>query len=119
MADKHTPGPWPLIEIEGKLCPAGEGVSILTVVSEDGTNFAAVYEDADARLISAAPDLLEALKRERGFRIQAQNYIARHHDGEFGLSALEHHLTGVFTGSDTDLCGMATDAAIAKAEGRS
>lgn len=61
---KHTPGPWSLISVEGKLCPAGKGqMSILTIVTEDdGTKFACVYEPEDAHLIAAAPDMLEALK---------------------------------------------------------
>ena len=61
-----TPAPWTLVDIEGKLCPAGAGnLSILTVVDEDGTPFAAVYDPSDAALIAAAPDLLEALKDAR------------------------------------------------------
>lgn len=71
---KHTPGPWRLEEvIDGSikhLCPVGDvdGFSLLTVVNTEGYDddeyvpFAAVYRDADARLIAAAPDLLEALK---------------------------------------------------------
>jgi len=62
---KHTPGPWQLFEVGelGHLCPAAKnGVSILTVVTEGDVDFAAVYEDADARLIAAAPELLEALQ---------------------------------------------------------
>jgi hypothetical protein len=35
---------------------------LLTIVNHDETPFGAIYEDADARLISAAPDLLEALE---------------------------------------------------------
>jgi hypothetical protein len=63
---KYTPGPWSLLEVEGKLCPAGAGnLSLLTIVEEDGTNFAAIYHPADARLIVAAPDLLEALELVR------------------------------------------------------
>ncbi len=66
MADvKHTPGHWQLLEVGDKsprLCPADKhGCSILTVVEEGGITFAAVYSNDDARLISAAPDLLEAL----------------------------------------------------------
>lgn len=63
--EKHTPGPWKLLEVGGlgHLCPAdGNGISILTVVTEGDVDFAAVYEDADARLIAAAPELLEALQ---------------------------------------------------------
>lgn len=61
---KHTAGPWKLLEVgdKPKLCPADKNNhSILTVIEEDGVAFAVVYEEADARLIAAAPDLLEAL----------------------------------------------------------
>lgn len=66
---KYTPGPWRLERIENDsgyivhLCPVdGETQSILTVVEYESVKFAAVYKDADAFLIAAAPDLLEALK---------------------------------------------------------
>jgi hypothetical protein len=63
----HTPGPWALFEVGDRIkrmCPAAveTKTSILTVVGEDETTFAAVLEIADARLIAAAPDLLEALE---------------------------------------------------------
>jgi hypothetical protein len=48
------------------LCPVdSERMSLLTIVHQDETPFAAVYKDADAHLIAAAPDLLEALKVAR------------------------------------------------------
>lgn len=60
---KHTPGPW---EVAG---PAGAGVMISAPTSPT-SYIAVVYgprvnpsSEADAHLISAAPDLLEALKR--------------------------------------------------------
>lgn len=92
----HTPKPWTLIEIEGKLCPVGPGnLSVLTIVEEDGTKFAAVYDPDDARLIAAAPDLLELA------------YLVRN---SFGGGP-------VITFSDDDIEQFET--AIAKAEGRS
>jgi len=72
MEVKFTPGPWKLREVGDKckhLCPAAQDdTSILTVAleyhedEEDPTYFGAVYNQADARLIAAAPELLEALK---------------------------------------------------------
>jgi hypothetical protein len=62
---KHTPGPWQTIEVgefTSKLAVAdSHGVSVLTVVDEEGTKFGAVFNEADADLIAAAPDLLAAL----------------------------------------------------------
>jgi hypothetical protein len=67
MSAKHTPGPWSLEPVEDRsikhLCPVdGERMSLLTIVHQDETPFAAVYKDADARLIAAAPCLLDALQ---------------------------------------------------------
>ena len=64
---KHTPGPWQTIEVgefTTKLVVAdSQGVSVLTVVDEEGTKFGAVYSEADADLIAAAPEMLEALRK--------------------------------------------------------
>ena len=44
------------------LCPMDDGgLSLLTVVEHAGKEFAAIYKDDDARLIAAAPDMLEVL----------------------------------------------------------
>jgi hypothetical protein len=70
----HTPGPWRLSHVEDgsirHLVPVDAGgTSLLTVVNERGydgcgepTPFAAVYSDCDARMMVAAPELLEALR---------------------------------------------------------
>lgn len=83
---QHTEGPWSLINIEGKLCPASGRMSILTVVYEDGRDFAAVYNDADAHLIAAAPDLLEALK---ALELQALQSNVNSTSNEWGREALD------------------------------
>lgn len=63
------PRPWTAREFLGDdgavkhLCPVGaNGYSALTVVDSNGVKFAAVYSDEDAHLMSAAPELLEALE---------------------------------------------------------
>ena len=67
MSTQHTPGPWSLELVEDRsikhLCPVdGERMSLLTIVHQDeAPPFAAVYKDADAHLIAAAPCLLDAL----------------------------------------------------------
>ena len=60
---KHTPGPWYY---------TNEGINSMGIVEKDGTNImhmatlqnssASRHMEANARLIAAAPDLLEALK---------------------------------------------------------
>ena len=63
MSAKHTPGPWQTMEVGDdivRLAVADEsGLSVLTVVTDGDAQFAAVYSEADARLIAAAPELLE------------------------------------------------------------
>jgi hypothetical protein len=62
---KHTPGPW-FVESHGRY-------RVASITSTTG-----IYADApplmqtapDARLIAAAPDLLDALKRISEFRLQ-------------------------------------------------
>ncbi len=58
---------WELFEVGpyGNLCPAANRQSLLTIVEEDGIQFAAVLDRDVAHLIAAAPDLLAALKRCR------------------------------------------------------
>jgi hypothetical protein len=95
---KHTPGPWRLELVEDRsikhLCPVdANDLSILTIVHHDETPFAAVYKDADARLIAAAPELLEALR-------EAADYT-RHPDYDWPVEFSRR-----------------VSAAIAKAEGR-
>jgi len=51
---KHTPGPW--VEFDGDICPANDIANVVIATLYQDTS------DADARLIAAAPDLLEALE---------------------------------------------------------
>lgn len=93
---KHTPGPWKVID---RALNGGEGVSI---EAENGytevckVNKSYHSRTANARLIAAAPELLEALK-------EAENWLAEYEDGP-----------------DSGLQGLLAQAraAIAKAEGR-
>ena len=61
---KHTPGPWDVcgdVDITG---PQGEFVATAHV---PGSEVGTAREYANARLIAAAPDLLEALRMAAGF----------------------------------------------------
>lgn len=65
MSAKHTPGPWKVYDPEmpdtkatyGIDGPQGQPVVYFGITHNDGINLL-----ADARLIAAAPELLEALK---------------------------------------------------------
>jgi hypothetical protein len=68
MSDKHTPGPWNTFEYQCRsvIGVARQGDDSFTICevnpdleSEQGYQIA----EANARLIAAAPDLLEALKK--------------------------------------------------------
>jgi predicted TIM-barrel fold metal-dependent hydrolase len=57
----HTPGPWRARKVGGQGFPGQVGYAIdFNVDQEQVVDF--VYEEADAHLIAAAPDLLAALK---------------------------------------------------------
>ena len=58
--ERHTPGPW---EISRDAVPAGF-VQVTVYEERTGRRVATAFkEEANARLISAAPDLLEACER--------------------------------------------------------
>lgn len=58
---KHTPAPWTAREVRGLGFPGQVGWAIdYNEDQEQVVDY--VYEEADARLISAAPELLEALE---------------------------------------------------------
>lgn len=58
---KHTPGPWTLVTAENSPpCIIARGKHDICVMAGAGSNEGVM---ADARLIAAAPELLEALKR--------------------------------------------------------
>ena len=63
---KHTPGPWQCVSgaVETRIGPQGAapGIPIASMDREPGNGTLPVERDANARLIAAAPDLLEAAK---------------------------------------------------------
>lgn len=85
---KGTPGPWVLLQAGDRTTnkvPVDRGnTSILTIVEEDGVKFAAVYEDEDAHLIAAAPELLEDLMEAKAL----VEFLADHLVGRMGDGAL-------------------------------
>jgi hypothetical protein len=92
--DRHTPGPWRFDEhgddriVGDRLC-----VALITLGVDDGAMRGPIFR-ANANLIAAAPELLEALKGLRALII-----------GECGASTYEC------------IDGERADAAIRKAEG--
>lgn len=97
-APKHTPGPWVARKTGGAGWPEQRGFAIyFNEAQEQVVDF--VYEEADARLIAAAPELLEALEHIR-------EYWNRDHNDQAMSDALWRII-------DT------ADEAIAKAKGES
>lgn len=61
MDKKHTPGPWVARQVSGVGLPGQVGWAIdFNEDQEQVVDF--VYQEADARLIAAAPELLKALE---------------------------------------------------------
>jgi hypothetical protein len=86
---KHTPGPWKVVP---HYC---QGQYLCVEIGDDGNYTSEAFLPADAHLIAAAPDLLEACKRASD-----------------RMKANPSH----FDSYDTDLAEIET--AIAKAEGK-
>jgi hypothetical protein len=63
--NKHTPGPWTWVEGYNGLYGSGKDNDVLTFADYEGMylSYSNKYTHGNARLIAAAPDLLEALKR--------------------------------------------------------
>ena len=62
---KHTPGPWSLKDCGYKfiVSKTGDGYITRDVCRMDGSTMAAFAQEANARLIAAAPDLLAVVKQ--------------------------------------------------------
>lgn len=70
--NKHTPEPWHLCEVENEtgrikhLVPVdAENMSLLTIVENDQATFAAIYNDDDARRITACVNRLAQFTTEQ------------------------------------------------------
>ena len=77
MPDQHTPGPW-TFEYENEYHDGG-GFAEWFEVQADGDRIAKVDEEADARLIAAAPDLLAACREVLG-EIERQQHARLYPD---------------------------------------
>ena len=119
---KHTPGPW---EVSGEIfdndgqpetaIQALNGAATVAVALEFGQNNPHIRE-ANARLIAAAPDLLEQLKiARREIAALSQVYIAMLTNQATGLIDDPDHV--LIAQADRDMLN-GFDAAIAKAEGQ-
>jgi hypothetical protein len=106
----HTPGPWETRWPKFDCVIVGQQDLSLARVYFDGRNDAEA--EANANLIAAAPDLLEALKGLYELVPDCDgDYLLDGNKGEFALKAIRVPGIG-------DACRQAR-AAIAKAEGRS
>lgn len=105
---KHTPGPW--TQYEGEVRAAGHGlISRSYYGSPDGPGA------ANARLIAAAPDLLEALQKLSIVMRELHDHWDNDRDMKVGKGLLA--LSGLLPGYDKRIDEI--HAAIAKAEGTS
>ncbi len=62
----HSPGPWRAVELDGRVCILGadNGTLVLRGITTSDPDDGIPVLSANERLISAAPELLEALKRD-------------------------------------------------------
>lgn len=79
MVNKHTPGPWTLEDHGYKFIVSkpGDGYITREVCRMDGSTMAAFHQKGNARLIAAAPDLLEVLKDYHAFAASDALYARR------------------------------------------
>lgn len=114
----HTPGPWTLQELDGDEVymiglPQKVGFKVVAEVTFGYDEPWDTQQHANARLIAAAPDLLEALKR------LTRAYVSTMESGRDRIVALGGDCDPVDVMERGDpYLGLAKDA-IAKAEGRS
>lgn len=108
---KHTPGPWEWAHCEDGdyAFLKGDGAYVLSPENVPGAAAWVDVNDANARLIAAAPDLLEALRRCR-------THIAGYHL-RYGGSEEASELVAEFFNELQRIHKVAGDA-IAKAEGK-
>jgi hypothetical protein len=106
-APKHTPGPWGVLPYTG----AGEFGDYAIVCDTRERDIAAVEEEADAQLIAAAPEMLEALKALLEDAIESEYVV--HNNYCSPARKDEMMAKGYFADSIYNAI-----AAIAKAEGR-
>ena len=102
MSSKHTPGPWTIKATHSSIeVRPAKGAPICEIVTHDSAGAVAdpAQDRANAVLIAAAPDLLEALKTRLDYTIHAEG------------DTLED------CKSRMDTIASITRAAIAKAEG--
>lgn len=78
---KHTPGPW-----KYEKCPCGDPICTRFCIAHSGAE--GMFDEADARLIAAAPNMLEALEAiEAALRKDAR-------DKSIAKDTVEYHLDG-------------------------
>lgn len=100
----HTPGPWIVREVTHKNVPGQRAFAI--DFNEDREQVVDwVYEKADALLIAAAPELLDALIKTREELCACQSVI--HYAGGFSPAYVEQ----------AQIAMKIADTAIAKAKG--
>jgi hypothetical protein len=59
---QHTPGPWTFNETIPRMVSSKEGYITRDICRMDDSTMSAFNQNANARLIAAAPDLLEAVQ---------------------------------------------------------
>ena len=111
MSAKHTPGPW-VVRQSSCGSVGTDSMLIALTYGDDPDCKADDRMRANARLIAAAPELLEALRVARDCVSTDRQALADSHTGPDGLD--EDGAAGV---AEYDRALAVIDSAIAKAEG--
>ena len=113
---KHTPGPWRMTPrmagyfINGYIIAGGEDVA-LTITKDEG------YDEANAYLIAAAPDLLASATAQAALIEAAQNILTQYLMPNGTADAAINELLDLFDGPEQRRVKALHDAAISKAIG--
>jgi len=82
---KHTPGPWTFVQRHSSF--------ICSVVHESETDFISIVDEcteSNARLIAAAPELLEALLDAEALLIDCPAMVSRSSQAQDALNAIQY-----------------------------
>jgi hypothetical protein len=76
MTFKHTPGPWRVDTVDRQLIRSSEDYGVAFALASWGAPPIPSEEyEANARLIAAAPDLLEACREAESFFIELNDHL--------------------------------------------
>lgn len=105
----HTPGPWRVGPVDDTIVTDADGKEVAAIDGDYNSPDEWPRMEANARLIAAAPDLLDALYNAHNYLCMIRGIIAPLPKRDGACAMIECH----------DSAALIIEHAIAKAEGRS